>query len=282
MHKGFLRHTLKRTAVIEGRGIHTGTACRVKIIPENTGGRVIFIRGKGKIPASLEFAYSPRRFTGLKKGGAEVLTVEHFLSACFALSVTDACVVVEGESGELPVLDGSAKEFLVTLRAVGLEPVKETGWLNICVKKEKSWDDGSRYRAREHKGLAVRCTVEYPEVPSIGIQSFFYEHSLENFEREIAPAKTFATSEEVEHLRKKGLIAGGTLENALVYSKEGLINPQSASFPDEPVRHKLLDFLGDLYLLSPAVRGIFDIKKPGHARTLEFLLLLNREGAVRT
>ncbi len=274
------RKTLKTSLFLEGPGLHTGEKSRITIHPEDTGGTLVFQYKDVKIPAVLEFAYSEGRSTCLKRDDCKILTIEHFLAACTGVFLTDGVVELTG-SGEIPALDGSAVQFLAALLSTGFESIGHASVLKITDKLEVTWSSGNRrYRVREHEGLAIRCVIEFP-VASIGRQSFTYSREGTDFLREIAPAKTFVLEKDIAHLRAKGLAKGGSEKNALVYSDSGLLNPRAAAFRDEPVRHKILDFLGDLYLLGAHVKGLFDVMAPGHPYNLSFFKLLKKKAAIR-
>ncbi len=226
-----------------------------------------------EIPARYEFVSQTSRRTVLEKDGVRIETVEHLLSAMYGLGITDALVEVEGE--EIPAMDGSSLPFA---EAFYENLVKQEGEIQPyrLMLPEKVEKDGRRVEAFPSDELTVSTAIRYQH-PFIPSQFLELTITPETYLREIAPARTYAFEEEVEELRKRGLAAGGSLENALVISKNGYMN--EPRFPDEPVRHKILDLLGDLALLGRPFVGRIMALAPGHEIHVEFVRKLAEEGA---
>jgi len=261
--------TLEHAVECDGVGLHTGAPCRVRIEPADEGGRV-FVTASGRaIPATIDHVVSASRATTLGLAGAAgetVSTVEHLLASLDSAGIDHARIGVSG--AELPALDGSAREYVTRIasggwRRVGgpVEPVTLDAPLEIR--------DGLRsIRAEPAAALALDVTIEFA-VPSIGRQRLVVEapevadHAY--FAAQIAPARTFALREEVEALQAAGLALGGSLDNAIVFGDDGPIGDAPLRFPDECVRHKTIDLLGDLALLGRPLAARVVVDQGGHA-----------------
>jgi UDP-3-O-[3-hydroxymyristoyl] N-acetylglucosamine deacetylase len=191
-------------------------------------------------------------------GDATVSTVEHLLAALSGLGIWDAALALEGP--EVPILDGSALPFveaLAHLRPTQVKPLKLTRSISIE-------GGGGRALAEPSEDFAIACSVRFDH-PAIGEQHAAWDGSRERFIRELAPARTFGFVEEVATLRQRSLIAGGSLDCALVYGPEGSVN--TPRFSDEVVRHKLLDAVGDLALIGRPLLARITLERPGHGLT---------------
>ena len=267
------RFTLGKEIVFEGRGLHFGEESRVVVRPseEDTG---ILFRVEGvDIPAHHSFVVETSRRTALQKDGKRIDTVEHILSALYAMGITDAIVEVEGR--EIPALDGSALPFAQAFYENRKEMDKPIEPFHLMLPIKTDGEKGY-VEAFPHEGLKISQALVYDH-PFLPSQYMEIEITPETYLREIAPARTFAFQEEVEDLRKRGLAAGGTLENALIIGKTEYFN--EPRFPDEPVRHKILDLIGDLALLGRPFEGYIRAVSSGHALHLQFVKKLSEEGA---
>jgi UDP-3-O-[3-hydroxymyristoyl] N-acetylglucosamine deacetylase/3-hydroxyacyl-[acyl-carrier-protein] dehydratase len=258
------RRTLRRSASLEGVGMHTGARTRVTFGPGEPGAGVVFRRsdlaGCPAIPARLSSVAEVERRTTLAANDAEVHTVEHILGAVTALGLDD--VVVELSGPEAPILDGSFQPFFEALREA--EPAESGGEaLQLTVTEPFTLREGeATYLVGPAPQLRISATIEFPH-PLIGRQSGTYDITPEVFARELAPARTFGFLREVEALRKKGLIAGASLENAVVLDDRGLAGG-ALRWPDEFVRHKAADIVGDLGLVGGRVRAHVVADRPSH------------------
>jgi len=262
-----LQHTISEEISCTGIGLHTGQPVELKLRParENTG--IVFIReGRGhpvEIPARPEYVTSTRLATTLGFGEATVGTVEHLLSAFYALGVDNAYVSIDGP--EIPVMDGSSASFVFLIRSAGRRQQGQKR-SKIRIKHEISVRDGARsISVRPGEGLLVDYAIEYGH-PTIGTQKIDgFVVTPESFEKEICRARTFGFLHEVEALWKLGLAKGGTLENTVVLDKERVLNGGGLRWTDEFVRHKVLDLLGDLALLGAPIEGHVSVSRGGHA-----------------
>jgi UDP-3-O-[3-hydroxymyristoyl] N-acetylglucosamine deacetylase len=212
--------------------------------------------------------------TSLMKKGVLISTTEHLLSALNASGVDN--VVAELDNLELPILDGSALPFFRLIAKAGLTRQRAR---RLCVKVRKPVEvvEGTRRIAvypSDSFRISYRIAFNHP---LIGEQALEFVPATGDFEKEIAPARTFGFAEEVEMLRKSGLIKGGSLENAVVLTRDGVMNPEGLRFPDEFCRHKILDFIGDLALLGHPLVGHVEAERAGHAMHVGLVDRLLRE-----
>ncbi|BCW95982.1 MAG: UDP-3-O-acyl-N-acetylglucosamine deacetylase [Fimbriimonadales bacterium] len=290
--------TLRETVFFEGVGLHTGQLCRVAVHPVSevsTPCAITIRKGNSVFPARWDYVVDTTRATVLGDGGVRVSTVEHLMAALWMTGVTHGVIeLLQGE--EIPILDGSAQPFVEALRAAltplpplptsaeepraALTPLPPlpTGWergnpqLPSPACGRGAGGEGALVQARHadrYLGLSFGgdALFGYIDFPApLGVQAGAF--ALSDALQQIAPARTFGFLREVEALRQQGLALGGALENALVIDETGYHNP--ARFEDEPLRHKLLDVLGDLYLCGVRLTGFTLVAvKPGHALNVQ-------------
>lgn len=239
------QRTLRDRLEFVGVGLHTGRSTRAIVEPSGPGSGLVFRAHDGvTFPATAEYVVDTQRATVLGDRGTTISTVEHLLSALRGMGIDNALIAVDG--GEVPVMDGSAKTFADAIAAVGSV---EQGEPRVVFRPERAMgfrDDDKTLAIIPSPSWRIKFTVVYP--PPIGTQYFEGEITPELYREEIAPARTFGYLHEVEALRARGLAQGGTLENALVFAPEGPM--QELRWPNEPVRHKVLDMIGDFALLG--------------------------------
>ncbi len=260
--------TLRSAVRFDGVGLHTGADARVEIRPAPPDFGLQFLIDGVHIPATAEHVVGTERATIVGLGDRTVSTVEHVLSALVGLSVTNAELAVTGP--EIPIVDGSAKAFADAIASTGLETQHHP-----CATLELREPFEMRERDRAlillpSERLRVRFLADFPA--PIGVQYFDRVVNPELYRAEIAPARTFAYLHEIEALRVRGLAQGGSLENALVFAPEGPMQP--LRWPDEVVRHKVLDLLGDLALAGFALRCDVIAVKSGHELHARAMLAL--------
>ncbi len=264
------RRTLAEPAEISGKGLHTGEECSIRIFPADEGG-VVFISQGEEISAAPENADASLRCTTLKGGKASVEVVEHLLGAFFIGGITDARVEVQGK--EIPFLDGSSLPFVQTVKKSGtrdLGMVKKRFKTNFPLLVKKGISE-ILFIPWEKESLEITVVVSFPEE---GLKCDFltFEAYGEDMEKTIAPARTFAFESWIEDLRKRGLIGGGSLENAVVLGRDGKpVHGCSLRLKNEICAHKALDFIGDLMLFQEDLRGRIVAFYPGHAIHLDFV-----------
>jgi len=231
--------------------------------PPNSG--VIFRRvdldSRAEIPAQVGNVAETDRSTTLSKGNAKVQTVEHVLAALYGFGVTNA--VVEIDSSEPPVADGSARQFCKMIRDAGIEPQAERVEPVQVTEPIEYTHNGTVISAFPYDGFKITCTSS--DKGGRFTQFFSVELTPETWESEIAQARTFCFYEEIEYLIKNGLIRGGSLENAIVIRDDAVLTAEPMRYREEFVRHKILDIIGDLSLVGAPLRGHIVAVKPGHA-----------------
>lgn len=260
-----MQKTLAREVSCKSVGLHSGRKVRMTIRPADIGEGIIFCRkdlaGDNIIKATPSNVSDTTLATTLGLNGARISTVEHLLSAFFGLGLDNA--IVETDSFEIPIMDGSAKPFVDLLREGGVE---EQGGEKQClvITRPLTVTDGAASASlhpSEH--FEITCSIDFDH-PAVGKQSYHMVFSTEAYERHISPARTFGFLHEVEYLQAKGLALGGSLKNAIVLNGHKVINKEGLRFPDEFVKHKLLDAIGDLSLLGLPIRGHYVAYRSGH------------------
>jgi UDP-3-O-[3-hydroxymyristoyl] N-acetylglucosamine deacetylase len=257
--------TLAQSIQTSGVGLHTGVKVNLtlKPAPENTG--FVFVRtdlDNFEIPASVEFISLCSYATTLLRKGVLLSTCEHLLSALRGCGV-DNCFI-ELDNIEIPILDGSSENFVELVERAGLvEQNAPQRFLEVLQKVEFEQGD-KRMSIEPAERFEIECTIDFPH-PFIKKQTYHFELKNGSFGREIAAARTFGFSTEIEMLRKANLALGGSLDNAIVLTPDGMLNETPLRFQDEFVRHKILDIIGDFALLGMPVRGKIRAYKSGHA-----------------
>jgi UDP-3-O-[3-hydroxymyristoyl] N-acetylglucosamine deacetylase len=271
------QHTIGSPASIAGVGLHTGVAVRVNLspAPPNTG--VVFsridlegflIEAQARNVARVSYA------TSLMKKGVLISTTEHLLSALAAANVDN--VLVEVDNLELPIMDGSAQPFIRLISKAGLKRQRARRSYARVLRPVEVVDGAKRIAVYPANIFRATYHIAFPH-PLIGEQSVEFTPGETSYETEIAPARTFGFIAEVEMLRANGLIRGGSLENAVVLTPEGVMNPEGLRFPDEFCRHKVLDIIGDLALLGHPLLGHVVAERAGHAMHIALITRLLRE-----
>ena len=280
------RRTIAGETVVEGVGLHLGRPCRLVFKPAEAGTGIVFRRvdlpGSAPIPARVDVAVEAERRTQLGTGEAALHTVEHVLAAVGGLAIDDLLIEMDGP--EPPIVDGSAAPFLDALTAVGFTANSgRPDWL-VLRKSIRVVDGESIYEAHPCFGFGLDVTIDFPHA-LIGEQRCSYMVTPATFRQEMASARTFGFVHEVEALRAKGLIQGASTSNAIVLDANGLVET-SLRWPDEFVRHKALDCVGDLVLAGAHVRARIVAHKPSHRGTVALVRALvqhaTREPSVYT
>ena len=261
-------HTLAGAAICAGVGVHTGERVRLSIRPAPAGTGIVFVRTDVKdrdnrVPATAESVVSARLGTVIGNAkGVTVSTIEHLMAALSALGVDNAVVELDGP--EVPIMDGSAMPFVALLDRAGFRR-QEARQRVIEILKPVCVEEGDKSAAiYPCDRFEMFFEIEFPTAV-IGRQSVDLVVTEDSFREELAGARTFGFLEEVEALRAAGLGRGASLDNVLVIDGDSLINPEGLRFPDEFVRHKAMDAVGDLYVLGAQLLGRFEGRKAGHA-----------------
>jgi UDP-3-O-[3-hydroxymyristoyl] N-acetylglucosamine deacetylase len=247
-----MRSTLKNAFELSGIGLHLGKQSTVKVMPALPGEGRYFVRvdlpDAPKIPAQIAAVGETTLSTELSLGTAKVRTVEHLLASLIASGIDDARIEINAE--ELPLLDGSAQNWCEAIAQVGIQVHQNQSIQAPIIPQEPIWIRDHDCFVAALPATQTRFTygIDFP-YQAIGNQWHSWSPAEQDFATEIAPARTFGFAEQIEQLQQAGLIKGGSLENALVCSHHGWLNPP-LRFTNEPARHKLLDLVGDLSLLG--------------------------------
>ncbi|MBR2142421.1 UDP-3-O-acyl-N-acetylglucosamine deacetylase [Anaerovibrio sp.] len=267
--------TLNSEVSYTGVGLHSGVDVHMTLqpAPANTG--IVFVRsdlpGMPRIEAKAANVTSTVRATTIEANGIKLFTIEHLMSAFYAMGIDNCLVLIDAE--EPPVADGSSKVFAELMAKAGIK-VLDALRREIVIDRLYRVDDGDKFiLAVPYDGFRVSFTSINPH-PLIGIQYGNYEITPESYLSEVAPARTIAYEAEIDALREMGLGLGGTLENVIVYNDDGWMN--ELRYPDELVRHKILDIVGDLRLTG-FIRGHIIAVKSGHALNTTMAKLLAEE-----
>ncbi|RKZ19000.1 UDP-3-O-[3-hydroxymyristoyl] N-acetylglucosamine deacetylase [bacterium] len=275
----WLQRTVAREVTVEGIGLHSGQPARMTFAPAPPNAGLVFVvpgpGGEVRIPALVEYAVPTEdlvRATTLTRDGATVHTVEHVLSSLAGLGVTNCEIRLEGGEPPVPAC-GSSLSYVEMIDEAGIEN-QGLPSLYYRITRPVSWRDGDiEIIAEPCDHFRLSFHVDYEE-PGIGTQSASFELRPDIYRREIAPARTFALMKDVARLQEQGLALGGSLENALVFEDGKLAGNQTLRFLDEPVRHKILDLLGDLALLGMPIQGHVKARLAGHAANVDFTRML--------
>ena len=261
----FFQRTIKAEARVEGVGLHTGELCSLTFKPAPEGTGIYFVRsdlpGRPALKASAQFVKATALATVLGGESFSVSTVEHCLAAVAAFRIDNLLIELDGP--EIPIVDGSAQGFAEALLGAGFYD-QSLPRKYLYVTQPVYYGDGDKYGyVLPYHGLKVSCTIEF-SVQAIGRQEIHLDINEQSFMRELAKARTFGFLKDVEAMRAKGLARGGDLTNAVVLDHQGVMNPEGLRYPDEFVRHKALDALGDLVTLGHPLMGHVVLYKAGH------------------
>jgi len=259
------RHTIARAAAISGTCLHAGTVVNMRLEPAAPGQGIVFVRadlGGTRIPARYDLVGGTRLGTVLEKNGARVGVVEHLMAAVAGAGVDDLTVVLDGP--EPPILDGDALSYLTLIHDAGLKDQKTPRQAIEVLKRVSVTQKDATASLMPAAAAAYEFEIEFPAA-AIGRQTFSLEFTPENFAKAIAPARTFGFLRELEGLRTMNLARGASLENTLALDDGGVVNAGLMRFPDEFVRHKILDAIGDMALAGAPLRARFHGIRSGHA-----------------
>ena len=270
------QRTIKNEVVMKGIGLHSGEPVTLRLIPAESHEGIKFIKNGVYIPAHVENASGFDFSTTLEKEGQVVRTVEHLMAALYFTGIDNIYIEVQGE--EIPILDGSAIEFIKYIKSAGIKILPEEK-LFAVLKKEVTVKDKDKFiKGIPSEEFSATYHAQYNN-SIIGNKKYTFSPSKELYEN-VAMARTYCFLEEVEMLQKMGLAKGGSLENAVVFDKDDVLNPEGLRFEDEPVKHKVLDLIGDLYLLGfPLIADVYSFKG-GHRLNAQFVKKLIDEEAV--
>ncbi len=271
------QRTIKSLVKTVGIGLHSGRKVTLTLRPAPADTGIVFTRvdlpEAVEIHAAASAIGDTRLASVLQKDGARVSTVEHLMSACAGLGVDNLYVDVDAE--EIPIMDGSAASFVFLLQSAGMEE-QPAAKRFIRVKKAVEVRDGDKLaRLEPFFGFKLAFTIDFrhPAVDKTG-QTFTIDFADTSYVREIARARTFGFAHEVEALREMGLARGGSLDNAIVLDEHRMLNNEELRYGDEFVRHKILDAIGDLYVIGHPLIASYIAHKSGHGMNNQLLRAL--------
>jgi len=262
------QRTLKQSMVLYGTGLHSGkkTGLLLQPLPPHSGILFGSISSDEVVPAHLDFVQTTDFATSLKKGRAIAKTVEHLMAVLHAYHITNLMVkMIE----EIPIMDGSASEFCKMVEEAGVEEQEERADELIIERSLEIVNKNKSLIIEPAEAFSIHFFLDYP--PPIGQQTLdFVLESEEAFKNQIAPARTFGFVKDIEMLNRMGLGGGGRLHNIILVDNEKIVNTE-LRFPDEFVRHKILDLIGDFYLLNRPIRGKVTAHLTGHTENIALM-----------
>ncbi len=296
------QQTIKEKVSISGVGLHSGVKVTVTFCPAPANHGIVFQRidleGKPLIPANCNLVTSIERGTTLDNKGATISTVEHMLAAVVGLQIDN--LLIEADGVEMPILDGSSKDFLSTLKKAGIQEQDEERYIFELRETIKYYDKEKDVEMLAMPSNEYKITALIDYQSPVLAQQHASLNSLSDFEKEFSKARTFVFLHELEYLVDQNLIKGGDLNNAIVVvdreideqeieklrkifnkpniavQKTGILNNISLRYPNEPARHKLLDIIGDLALIGSPIKANIIASKPGHKTNVEFAKMIKK------
>jgi UDP-3-O-[3-hydroxymyristoyl] N-acetylglucosamine deacetylase len=271
-HMYYKQRTLAQPATCAGIGLHSGKTVNLTVKPAPINHGIKFIRmdlqDNPSISAHFNRVVDTSLATVIGSNGCIVSTIEHLMASFAGLSIDNA--IVELDAYEVPVMDGSAGPFTELIKTAGIIEQPAARHFFVIRQPIELEENGKKVAVYPADSYKITCSIEF-DTPLIGRQSFSMEISDQFFEDEICRARTFGFLHEVEYMKRYGLAHGGSLENAVVIDKNRILNEEGLRYPDEFVRHKVLDCLGDFSLLGMPLLGHLTVQKSGHAFNHAFL-----------
>ncbi len=255
--------TIRKSVELVGIGLHKGSPVRLKLEPLEENSGIIFYRSDVDvaIPLKPENVVDTKMATVIGKDGHVISTIEHMLSAVYAYGIDNLKIIVDAD--EIPVMDGSSASFCMLLDEAELIELQSPKKI-MKIKKDVIIKEGDKYvKLSPSPDLKYDFTIKFPH-PVIQNQEFVLNFTKESYKNEISRARTFGFLHEVQYLRSKGLALGGSLENAIVLDEKKVLNPEGLRFPDEFVRHKILDAIGDMSLIGMNFIGNYEALAGSH------------------
>lgn len=260
-----LQRTLRRSVVLQGHGLQSGTKTGMVLSPLPPRQGILFrdLITRESLPADVRWVDSTHFCTSLSTGTVKANTIEHLMSALHAYQLTNILITL---ADEVPIMDGSALAFCQQIEAAGIveqEALAECFVVDRCYGSSSAGPEEKSILIEPYDGFRVTYRVSYP--PPIGTQEWTYEHhSGAQYHQELAPARTFGFVTDVEAMHDVGLMPGGRLNNVILLGDSRIVNTTLLRFPNEFVRHKILDIMGDFYLLGQPIRGHIRANMTGH------------------
>lgn len=256
--------TIQRPVTASGVGLHSGVPVQIRILPAPVSTGIVFLRTDLEnfpIPASWRHVARVSYATSLMRQGVLISTTEHLLSVFYSMGIDNA--FVEIDNLEVPILDGSGLPFVRLIEEAGIRQYRRKRRY-LRIRRPISVEDrGKRISILPAEGFCLTCDIDF--APPVGRQSLELEVTPERYATEIAPARTFGFEYDLDQMRNMGLIRGASLDNAVCFTRDGVLNPGGLRAPDECCRHKALDLIGDLALLGRPLLGHVIAERAGHA-----------------
>ena len=263
-----MQKTIAKEVTFEGKGLHSGKNCQVRLVPSQENSGILFKRTDmaedNIIPADFKYISDSNLCTTLKNYNSEakIFTVEHFLAAIKGNDIDN--ILIECNSSEIPALDGSALEFDKIIKSAGINFLANSFKKYIVIKKEITVnnDNGSKIILSPSNEFRLKCLIRFPD--PIGQQSLEFNKSLTEVYKEVFNARTFCFFKDIESMKNNGLAKGGSLKNAIVIKNNKILNQSGLRDTNEFVKHKILDLIGDLALSNYNLVGTIEAICPGH------------------
>ncbi len=271
------QRTIARPVEVSGIGLHSAVAVHIRLVPAPANKGIVFRRtdlDNFEIPASWKYIARVSYATSLMRRGVLISTVEHILSALVGCGIDN--VIIEIDSLELPILDGSCNPFIELLKKAGKRQQRAPRTYFRLLRSLEVVEGAKRIAIFPSDGFEISSSVDFPH-PMVGRQEMELEITEQSFTREIAPARTFGFLDELPQMKNMGLIRGGSLANAVVFTRDSVMNAEGLRFPDECCRHKILDLIGDLALVGYPLRARVVAERAGHAMHTALVLKLVRD-----
>ncbi len=266
MSHNILQKTITSKISCSGVGLHCGKKINITLIPAKDNSGIIFRRvdvkdKNNEIAANYLNVSATNLGTVIRnESGVEVSTVEHLMAAIWGCGIDNLLIEIDG--GEVPIMDGSSEPFVFLIECAGIVSQKDDRREIEILKKVRYEEDGKFIEVLPAKEFSLNLEVDFK---GVGKQKFSYTAISSSFKTDICCARTFCFKNEIDHMHKLGLARGGSLKNAIVLNEDGsIINEEGLRYKDELVKHKVLDFIGDMYLSGYFIVGHFNAFKPGH------------------
>ncbi len=266
--------TIARSATVSGVGVHSGKPASLTVRPAPEGKGVVFVRSDvtdraAEIPALATKVTTTELGTNMSnEAGVSVATVEHFLAACAGLGIDN--VIAELDGPELPILDGSSRPFVEMLEQAGVKAQAATKRVLKILKPVEVRHGVKLARLSPGEGFTMKVAIDFP-TRAIGRQEISFTMAPGAFARDVAWARTFGFAHQAEQLHAMGKGLGASMDNTVVIEGDRVLNADGLQAPDEFVRHKLLDVIGDLFLAGGLIEGLYEAEQPGHALNNQLL-----------
>lgn len=260
------QRTLAKETQVTGIGLHSGKKVTLKLCPAESNSGIVFrridIKDSKSIKADAMSVGATDNNTTLGSGREAIHTVEHLLSALYGLGIDNAYIEIDGP--EVPIMDGSSGSFIFLLKEAGVQNLNSSKEFMVITDTVRVEHNGKWAQIEPAENLIIDSTIVFAH-PTIKTQREVFSFSCESFIKDISRARTFGMLRDVDMLKRKGLVKGGSLDNAIVLDDFKVLNPEGLRFQDEFVRHKILDTIGDVSLLGYEIAGKITTYKSGHA-----------------